>query len=361
VRSRRSFLRVAALGAAGAAVGAQSATAKKKPKVPEPAAASAAAAIVKPRALKPGDTVGLIAPASYTFDLWSLDDAAARVEALGLKPKFGKYVRGRRGFLSGTDDERLEDLHAMFADRGVSAVFALQGGYGTPRLLDRLDYDLIRRNPKILLGYSDITGLHLAIGRRSGLVTFHGPNMVGSLPPRTLELLKKALFVAEPIGELTNPEETDPLNVEFPLRTVTPGVARGRIVGGNLTLVTATMGTPYEIQTKDRIVFLEDTGEAPYRIDRMLVQLRLAGKLQEAAGIVFGTCTDCGPGKSSFELSLSLSEVLMEQLGTLRKPVLAGLVFGHTKEKAVIPLGVEAELDATARRVTVLEAATFPA
>jgi len=359
MRSRRSFLRVAALGAAGSVAAARTASAKKRPKSPEPPAAPAP--LVKPRALKPGDTVGLIAPASYTFDLWSLDDAAARVEALGLKPKFGKYVRGRRGFLSGTDDERLEDLHGMFADGNVSAVFALQGGYGTPRLLDRLDYDLVRRNPKILLGYSDITGLHLAIGRKSGLVTFHGPNMIGSLPPRTLDLVKKALFVAEPIGELTNPDEPDPLNGECPLRTVSPGAARGRIVCGNLTLVTATMGTPYEIETKDRIVFLEDTGEAPYRIDRMLVQLRLGGKLQQAAGIVFGTCTDCGTGKSSFELSLSLSEVLMEQLGTLGKPVLAGLVFGHTKEKAVVPMGVEGELDATARRVRVLEAATLPA
>jgi muramoyltetrapeptide carboxypeptidase len=359
VGSRRSFLRVGAFGAAGAVLGARTAFAKKKPKPPERPVEPLP--LVKPRALKPGDTVGLIAPASYTFDLWSLDDAAARVEALGLKPKFGKHVRGRRGFLSGTDDERLEDLHAMFSDPGVSAVFALQGGYGTPRLLDRIDYGLIRRNPRILLGYSDITGLHLAIGRKSGLVTFHGPNMIGSLPPRTVELLKKALFVAEPIGELTNPDEADPLNVEFPLRTVTPGVARGRIVGGNLTLVTATMGTPYEIETKGRIVFLEDTGEAPYRVDRMLVQLRLAGKLQEAAGIVFGTCTDCGPGKSSFELSLSLSEVLMEQLGTLRVPVIAGLVFGHTKEKSVLPMGVEAELDATARRVRVLESATLPA
>jgi muramoyltetrapeptide carboxypeptidase len=360
VESRRSFLRVAALGAAAAAVGTRHAFAKKKPKSLEPPAA-AAMPVVKPRVLRPGDTVGLIAPASYTFDLWSLDDAATRVESLGLKPKFGKYVRGRRGFLSGTDDERLSDLHAMFADREISGVFALQGGYGTPRLLDRIDYDLIRRNPKILLGYSDITGLHLAIGRKSGLVTFHGPNLTGSWPPRTVELLKKALFVPEPIGDLTNPDEPDPLNAEFPLRTVTPGVARGRIVGGNLTLVTATMGTPYEIETKGRIVFLEDTGEAPYRIDRMLVQLRLAGKLQESAGIVFGTCTDCGPGKSSFELSLSLSEVLADQLATLGKPVLAGLVFGHTKEKSVVPMGVEAELDATNRRVRVLEAATVPA
>ncbi len=358
VKSRRSFLRLVSLGGAASLAAANQAWAKTKSKSADSISAPPP---IKPRVLRPGDTVGLVAPASYTFDLWQLDDAFARVEALGLQPKFGKHVRGRRGFLSGTDDERLEDLHSMFADRGVAAIFALQGGYGTPRLLDRLDYDLIRRNPKILLGYSDITGLHLAIGKKAGLVTFHGPNMVGALPPRTLELLKKALFVPEPIGEVTNPAEPDPLNVEFPLRTVAPGVARGRIVGGNLTLVSATMGTPYEIETKDRIVFLEDTGEAPYRIDRMLVQLRLAGKLQQAAGIVFGTCTDCGPGKSSFELSLSLSEVLEEQLGSLGKPVLAGLVFGHTKEKAILPIGVEAELDASAHRVTVTEAATLPA
>jgi muramoyltetrapeptide carboxypeptidase len=355
VRSRRSFLRLAAAGAAGSLLTARSVSAKKKPRTP---AAAPLPPPIKPRVLRPGDTVGLIAPASYTFDLWRLDDAAARVEALGLKPKFGKYVRGRRGFLSGTDQERLEDLHAMFADKSIAAVFALQGGYGTPRLLDQIDYELVRRNPKILLGYSDITGLHLAIGKKAGLVTFHGPNMIGTLPPRTLELLKKALFVAEPIGEIANPEEQDPLNAEFPLRTVSPGVARGRIVGGNLTLVSATMGTPFEIETKDRILLIEDTGEAPYRIDRMLVQLKLAGKLQQAAGVVFGTCTDCAPSRSSFELTLSLSEVLGELLGSLRKPVLAGLLFGHTKEKAVIPMGVEAELDAGARRLTIVEAAT---
>ena len=358
MKSRRSFLRLAAAGAAGTLFTTKLAAAKKKPKkTPE----APLAAPIKPRVLRPGDTVGLIAPASYTFDLWRLDDAAARVEALGLKPKFGKYVRGRRGFLSGTDDERLEDLHAMFSDRTVAAVFALQGGYGTPRLLDRIDYELIRRNPKILLGYSDITGLHLAIGRKSGLVTFHGPNMVGTMTPRTLDILKKALFVAEPLGEVANPEETDALNAEFPLHTVTPGTARGRLVGGNLTLISATMGTPYEIETKDRILLVEDTGEAPYRIDRMLVQLKLAGKLQEAAGIVFGTCSDCAPSRSSFELTLSLSEVLDDLLGSLKKPVLAGLLFGHTKEKNVIPFGVEAELDAGARRLTILESATVPA
>ncbi|HSE62213.1 MAG TPA: LD-carboxypeptidase [Thermoanaerobaculia bacterium] len=355
--SRRSFLQLAA----GSAVALSCRSAVATPRARRAEATTPLPSPIKPRILHPGDTVGLIAPASYTFDLWRLDDAATRVRALGLEPKFGSHVRGRRGFLSGTDDERLEDLHAMFRDPGVAAVFALQGGYGTPRLLDRIDYELVRKNPKILLGYSDITGLHLAIGRRAGLVTFHGPNMIGSLPPRTLELLKKALFVPEPLGDVTNPEEADPLNAEFPLRTVSPGVARGRMVGGNLTLVSATMGTPFEIETKDRILLLEDTGEAPYRIDRMLVQLKLAGKLQQAAGIVFGTCTDCGPSRSSFELSLSLSEVLDEMLGSLGKPVLAGILFGHTKEKAIIPLGVEAELDAGAKRLTIVEAATVPA
>jgi muramoyltetrapeptide carboxypeptidase len=359
VKTRRDFLALAALGAASACAGATKA--QSRAVTVTPAAGGLPAAPIKPRALRPGDTVALVAPASYTFDLWRLDDAAARIEALGLVAKFGKHVRGRRGFLSGTEEERLEDLHAAFEDPTVAAVFCLQGGYGTPRLLDRLDYDLIRANPKILIGYSDITGLHLAIGKKTGLVTFHGPNALGHWTERTIELMKKTLFVPEPIGVVTNPEEKDAMNPEYRLRTVAPGTARGRLVGGNLTLISATMGTPYEIDTRGRILLLEDIGEAPYRIDRMLVQLKLAGKLQQAAGIVFGTCTDCGTNQSSFELSLSLSEILDELLGSLGKPVMAGLLFGHTREKATIPFLVEAELDAAARKLTLTESATAPA
>ena len=357
MRTRRDFLALASVGAASAC-----AAAARPRREPAPVARPGASPpVLKPRALRPGDVVGLVAPASYTFDLWKLEDVDARLRFLRLEPRFGKHVRGRRGFLSGTEDERLEDLHAMFADPRVAAVFCIQGGYGTPRLLDRLDYDLIRRNPKILLGYSDITGLHLAIGRKTGLVTFHGPNALGNWTERNVELLRKALFVPEPIGPVTNPPEEEPLNPEFRLRTVGAGVARGRLVGGNLTLISATMGTPYEIDTRGRILLLEDVGEAPYRIDRMLVQLKLAGKLRDCAGIVFGTCNDCGTDRSSFELSLSLSDVLEEILGTLGKPVLAGLVFGHTKEKATIPLGVEAVLDAGNKTLEITEAATTPA
>jgi muramoyltetrapeptide carboxypeptidase len=345
---------MAALAGAGALAG-------RKPS-PSPAAVPAARPMVKPKALKPGDTVGLITPSSYVFDTWRIDLAAARLEAsLGVKCKTGRFVKSRHGYMAGTEKERLEDLHAMFADRSVAGVFCLEGGYGTERLLSGIDYELLRRNPKILLGYSDITGLHLAISRRAGLVTFHGPVALGSMPSWSLASLKKALFAPEPIGDLANPPEDDQNWPAFPLHTVSPGKARGAIAGGNLTLVSTTMGTPYEIEARGKILFLEDTGEAPYRVDRMLTQLKLAGKLQEAAGIVWGTCTECTPAKSSFEVNLSMSDLLDEILGDLGKPVLSGLVFGHTKEKATIPIGVEAELDAGAKKVAIVEAATVPA
>jgi muramoyltetrapeptide carboxypeptidase len=349
--TRRTFLRSAGIISGAALASGAAPNPKPAPAVARP--------MVKPRALKSGDTVGLITPSSYVFDTWRIDLAAARLEAtLGVKCRLGKHVKARHGYMAGTEKERLEDLHAMFADPGVAGVFCLEGGYGTERLLSGIDYELLRKNPKVLLGYSDITGLHLAITKKAGLVTFHGPVATGSMPPWSLASLKKALFSAEPIGELTNPPEDDQNWPAFPLHTVAAGKARGAIVGGNLTLVSTTMGTPYEIETKGKILFIEDTGEAPYRVDRMLTQLKLAGKLQEAAGIVWGTCTECTPAKSSFEVNLSMSDLLDEILGDLGKPVLAGLVFGHTKEKATIPLGVEAELDAGAKRVAILEAGT---
>jgi muramoyltetrapeptide carboxypeptidase len=316
--------------------------------------------LVKPRALKPGDTIGLIAPSSYVWDVWKIDIVAKRLEtALGVQSRLAKNVRARHGYMAGTEKERLDDLHAMFADSSIAGIFALEGGYGTERLLDRIDYDLVRRNPKVFVGFSDITGLHLAFQRRAGLVTFHGPVAISSLPPWTLANLKKAIFSSEPIGELTNPPEDDPLSPAFPLHTVAGGKATGAIAGGNLTLVSTTMGTPYELDAKGKILFLEDTGEAPYRIDRMLTQLKLAGKFAECAGVVWGTCTDCSPARSNFEINLSISDLLDEILGSIGKPVLAGLVFGHTKEKSTLPLGVMAELDASARRVAVVEAATL--
>ncbi len=286
--------------------------------------------LVRPKALRAGDTVGLITPSSYVSDPDRIALAERTARYFGLVPKFGKNVRRRDGYLGGTVEDRVEDLHAMFRDPEVKAVFAIRGGYGASQLLDRIDYDLIRANPKIFLGYSDITALHLAIQKRSGLVTFHGPVVLSRFTAFTQTYFRKALFETEPMGRLTNPPDSDPLRPEHALRTVRPGNARGVLSGGNLTLISTTMGTPYEIETAGRILFLEDVDEEPYRIDRMLTQLRLAGKLDAAAGVIFGECQDCRPRdfKPSFDSTLTTGEVVDDILGRLRTPVLSGLILG---------------------------------
>ncbi|HXG64920.1 MAG TPA: LD-carboxypeptidase [Blastocatellia bacterium] len=304
--------------------------------------------LLRPKALRPGDTVGLITPSTSVPDPDRLLLAERTVKYFGLRPRMGKNVGRRSSDYKASVDERLDDLHAMFRDAEVKAIFAVRGGYGAAHLLDRVDYDLIRRHPKIFLGYSDVTALHLAINKRAGLVTFHGPVAVSSFTEYTQQSFRKALFETTPAGKLTNPPESNQLRPEHTLRTIRPGKASGPLIGGNLTLISTTLGTPYEIDTRGRILFLEDVDEEPYRIDRMLTQLRLAGKLDEAAGIVFGECENCRPReyKPSFVLSYSLGEVLDNLLGGLKIPVLYGLTVGHTDDQLTLPLGVTATLDA---------------
>ena len=324
------------------------------------AAQTAAPALLRPRALRPGDTVGLITPSTYVSDPDRLLLAARTIEYFGLKPKMGRNVGKRAGYLGGTVGERLDDLHAMFRDPGVAAVFAIRGGYGSEHLLDRIDYDLIRRNPKIFLGYSDITALHLAIHQRTGLVTFHGPVALSRFTGYTQTWFRKALFEAAPIGEVANPPEADALRPAHPLRTVRPGKGRGPLIGGNLSLIATTMGTPYEIDTRGRILFIEDVEEQPYSIDRMLTQLRLAGKFETAAGVVIGECNACRPRdyQPAFESTFSFGEVLDNILGGLKIPVLSGLTIGHTDDQLTLPEGVMASLDADRQRLAIEEAAT---
>jgi len=304
--------------------------------------------LTRPRALRPGATVGLITPSTYVSDPDRLALAERTLKFFDLKPKFGRNVRKRNGYLGGSIEERLEDLHAMFADGSVDAVFAIRGGYGSGQLLDRIDYDLLRKNPKIFLGFSDITAMHLAIQKRAGLVTFHGPVALSEFSDYTQKHFRRALFETAPLGALTNPPDTNPLRPSHTLRTIRGGKARGALVGGNLTLISTTMGTPFEIDTRGRILLLEDIDEQPYSIDRMLTQLRLAGKLDSAAGLVFGECYLCRPRdyKPAFDSTLSFGEVLDEILGKLRIPVLSGLTFGHTDDQLTLPLGVMATLDA---------------
>jgi len=316
-------------------------------------------ALVRPQALREGDTVGLIAPGAYVSDPDRLALVVRTVKYFGLRPRMGARVGRRTGYLGGSDQERLDDLHDMFRDPEVKAVFAIRGGYGSERLLDRIDYGLLRKNPKIFLGYSDITCLHLAIHQRAGLVTFHGPLMISAFTDFTQKWFRRALFETQPLGAVTNPPETNQLRPAHTLRTVRPGKARGRLIGGNLSLVTRTMGTPYEIDTRGRILFLEDVDEQPYAIDGMLTQLRLAGKLDAAAGIVFGECSDCRPHdfKPAFESTFSTGEVVDQILGQLDIPVLSGLTIGHTDDQLTLPLGPVAALDADKRELTIEEAA----
>jgi muramoyltetrapeptide carboxypeptidase len=317
-----------------------------------------ASELIHPKVLRRGDTVGLITPGTYVSDPERLSLIEPTMKFFGLRAQMGKNAGKRLGTYRSSIDERLDDLHNMFRDKEVQAVVCIRGGYGASQLLDRIDYDLIRRNPKIFLGYSDITALHLAIHRYSKLVTFHGPMIVSDFSDYTQKHFTKALFETTPIGKVTNPGDQTSLRPSHPLRTIRPGTASGQLVGGNLTLIATTLGTPYEIETRGRILFLEDVDEQPYSLDRMLTQLRLAGKFDHVAGVIFGECADCRPRdyKPSLASPFSAGEVVDNILGGLKVPVLSGMTIGHTADQLTLPLGVMATLDATAGTLDIKEA-----
>lgn len=315
--------------------------------------------IIKPPKLKIGDTVGLIAPASAAFEPSTIREGVETLESLGFKVKIGKYIQEKYGYLAGTDINRVKDLHQMFRDDEVKAIVALRGGYGSMRLLNLIDYDLIKNKPKIFIGYSDITSLNLAIYHKTGLVTFHGPVAISSFSKYTQRYFFSVLTSTDRIGEIMHPEPNNPLRPTAHLRTIRSGEATGRLIGGNLTLFTALLGTPYEVNTRGAILFLEETGEEPYDIDRMLTQLLLAGKFDDVAGIIFDRCPNCKPSdyKPAFSNTFSLEEVLVDRLGTLNCPVLFGLNVGHEADKPTLPMGINATLDAEQKKLIFEEAA----
>ena len=315
---------------------------------------------IKPPVLRAGDTAGIISPSTQVTDPEKLDLAARTLNYFGLKPKWAKNVKTHRAQGVATVQERAEDLHSMFRDPEVKAVFCIRGGYGASQLLDHIDYGLIASNPKIFIGYSDITALHLAIRKRTGLITFHGPVLLSQFTPYTQDCFRRALFQKGALGPLGNPKDENVLRPAHRLRTIKPGRASGRLTGGNLTLISTLMGTPYEIDTKGSVFFTEDVGEEPYRIDRMLTQLLLAGKLKEAAGTVFGECLDCRPNdyKPSSAWNLTFGEVLDDRFSGIATPVFSGLTIGHTDDQLTLPLGVHATVDADQCQLIIEESAT---
>lgn len=308
-------------------------------------AAPAKARLLPP--LAPGDTVGLVSPSSATDERISLQFAQEAMQALGFKVKTGAHFDARRGYLAGTDAERAGDLNAMFADREVKAVICVRGGSGAARLLPLLDYDGIRRNPKVLLGYSDITALHCAIQARTGLITFHGPIGSGSWNTFNVDQFKRMFFQRELVDfrNVLDPGD-DLIARKNRTRTIRGGKARGALVGGNLTVLTGLAGSPYMPDFKGRILFLEDIGEAPYRIDRMFSTLKLIGALDQIAGFVFGQCTDCDPGDGYG--SLTLDQIFDDYITPLKIPAYRGAMIGHIREQFILPVGGEVELDADA-------------
>jgi muramoyltetrapeptide carboxypeptidase len=311
--------------------------------------------VIKPKRLQPGDTVGLIAPSGVVWEPTDIDAMLEAVTALGLQPKLGKHVMDRYGYLGGSDEARAADLNAMFKDKEVDAIHCIRGGWGAARILPMIDFDAIAKNPKALIGFSDITALLLSIHARTGLVTFHGPTGIQGWNSFNVEAMRAILWNGQ-TPTLTNKPDTNSLGVQRSAsrtRTITPGKARGRLMGGNLTVLTAILGSSYIPDFTDSILFLEDVQEAPYRVDRMITQLALNGILSKVRGVVWGTCSKCDPGEGFG--SLTIPDVLNDHLKALGVPAYYGAMFGHIPEQFTLPVGVEAEIDADAGALRLLE------
>jgi len=312
----------------------------------------------KPDRLQVGDTIGLIAPASAPPDPKAVDRAAEALERFGFKPKLAKNVRARLGFLAGTDRERATDVMQMFADKKVKGIICLRGGYGCSRILDRLDYEVIQRNPKILSGYSDITSLHNVLSTKAKLISIHAPMLNGALAdPKVPDFTKKSFFrtvtEAKPAGSISAGYS------EKTIQILRRGEAEGVLVGGNLSLICASLGTPYAPSFKGKILFFEDISEKPYRLDRMLTQLLNAGVFDQVAGVAIGVNAECDDTSAnpSGEYRQSGADVVKERLASVRVPIVTGLPFGHVDLNATIPIGVRARLDAKRGDLIILESA----
>jgi len=334
--------------------------------------------LIRPRHLEPGDTIGIVAPASPPPDPKTIDRSVAVIEKLGFKAKLAPNVRERHGFLAGSDRERASDLMRMFSDRRVNAILCVRGGYGAARLLPLLDFKLIRANAKIFVGYSDITSLHCAFLVKANLISFHGPmlnsdfvkadmpeftqnSFLRALSPQTLERRSpdrpdgKSTSSQRADQEIGAPAHTAPGGIcqGYPGETVKilrRGTARGPFIGGNLSLLCTTIGTPWQPPFRNAILFLEDISEQPFRVDRMLTHLLNCGLLQQVSGIAIGINAECDNPKTKGrkEYRQTLDDVLKERLLPLKIPVVSGLPFGHVPHNATMPIGATAILDADA-------------
>lgn len=310
--------------------------------------------MIKPKVLKKGDTIGLVAPASPVKHIASVDRSVGVLIAQGFNVVVGPSCYGSYGYLAASDTIRAADINNMFQNPEIDGIFCLRGGYGTPRILDMLSYEMIRENPKVFLGYSDITAIHTALNQISNLVTFHGPmpssDMLEDFDVFSYNSYWNTITSTVPMGVIENPWGIAP-------EALVGGKAEGIIIGGNLSLITSTLGTPYEIDTCGKLLLIEEIEEYTYRIDRMLTQLKLSGKLSNCAGIILGNFNNCV--RQNPDCDLSLNQVFNDLLVPSGKPILSNLMIGHCSPKLTIPLGVKALLDADNLTLTIKEAASL--
>lgn len=345
--SRRDFIRRSSLAALALPV--IPVAGNGRPEVSEPPD------VILPPRLREGATVGLIAPAGAVFNHDRLQRVYDDLAAIGLSARLAPNALAVRGYLAGTDQQRADDLHTMIADDSIDAIVALRGGWGVARMLPLLDYELISRYPKIVMGFSDITSLLIALYAKSGLATFHGPVGISTWNEYNIGYVRSVLFEGERTLMQNPVPDEYPVDPSMRIRTIVRGTARGRLIGGNLTVLTGMIGSGFVPDFRGHILFLEDIREEAYRVDRMLTHLKLAGVLDAVQGVVWGHCTRCEPDR--LERSLSLRQVLDDHFRDLGKPVFYGAAIGHIRDKWTVPVGVEAEMDSVAGTLTLLQPA----
>lgn len=325
--------------------------------IPSLAVAEHVAARKPVRGLRPGANLRLVAPARGVSKA-TIQRVQQRLEQAGFRVTYGSDLDRQRGYLAGTDEQRAAELMAAFTDPQVDAIVPMSGGYGCTRILDRLDWDVIRQHPKLVFGFSDITALHLAIAAKTDFISVHASNADGSWGKHA----PMAAYTQTWFWRITRPSPWPSEGITYdlppqhgPLKSLSPGVARGALIGGNLTLVSSLMGTPYEVDTRGKVLFIEDVHEAPYRVDRYLSQLRLAGKLKSPAAVILGQFTDADPDSDA--PGLSMEQVFHDYFGNASYPVLANFPAGHHRHNAALPMGADVEVNADQGSVRLLHAA----
>ena len=293
---------------------------------------------IKPPALKPGDTIAITSPAGAVWDAVQVETFSNILKGFGFNIVLGKTLTEKFGYFAGNDELRSNELNAFFADTNIKGIFCMKGGWGCARLLDKLDYTAIEKNPKVLIGFSDITTLLIAITTKTGLVTFHGPVGNSGWNTWTSDVFKSVIMNNKTLPVFTTPVTEDAIV------TINSGKVRGELVGGNLSVITSLMGSTYLPVWKNKILFLEDVKEEPYRIDRALTQLKLCGVLDSISGLVFGKCAKCLAEEP--QKAFTLHEVILQHIKPLGIPAFYGAMIGHIENKLTVPLGIKATMDA---------------